>query len=319
MNASMTRRHFLAASAAAGVGLSIAGRLTGAPLTSTLHKALIGTPSEQTLEQWKAAGIEGVERTDWEAPPPKATDIRKHVESHGLKIHSVLFGWANLNEGDKAMAEGVGRMETALRTAKLYGAETVLFVPCRINVTPIPEPWEFDIRFDEQTGHLTQVVAGDNSKYQKYIEAHDHAVDTSRKGIRKLIPVAEKTGVVIALENVWNNLWVQPGIFANFVASFDTPWVRAYFDIGNHVKYGLPQTWIRTLGKLLVKCHAKDFKLNPDGHGGKFCDIREGSVDWPAVRSALDDVGYNGWLTVEGGRLSPQESSKRLDLILAGK
>ena len=72
----------------------------------------------------------------------------------------------------------------------------------------------------------------------------------------------------------------------------------------------------RTLGKLIVKCHVKDFKLEPDGHGGdSFCNIRDGSVDWPAVRKALDDVGYNGWMTIEGGDLSPEgtQQTARLD------
>jgi sugar phosphate isomerase/epimerase len=50
-----------------------------------------------------------------------------------------------------------------------------------------------------------------------------------------------------------------------------------------------------------------------------FCNIRDGSVNWPAVREALDEIGYNGWLTIEGGDLSPAEHSKRLDLIIAGK
>ncbi len=104
----------------------------------------------------------------------------------------------------------------------------------------MPEAWEFDIRFDEKTGHLKQVVAGDNAPYASYIEAHNQAIDTSREAVEQLIPAAEKTGVIIALENVWNNLWVKPDVFRNFVASFDNPWVRAYFDIGNHVKYAPP-------------------------------------------------------------------------------
>ena len=138
--------------------------------------------------------------------------------------------------------------------------------------------------------------------------------------MRKLIPTAEKARVIIALENVWNNLWVKPAFARNLVASFDNRWVRSYFDIGNHVKYAPSEEWIRTLGKLIVKCHVKDFKLKSDGHGGDFVDIRNGSVDWPAVRRALDDVGYNGWLTIEGSDgLSLDEQSKRLDLILAGK
>ena len=65
------------------------------------------------------------------------------------------------------MADTIAKMKTALQAAQGYGATTVLFVPCKIGGMPMPEPWEFDIRFDEKTGHLKQVVAGDNAKYQQ--------------------------------------------------------------------------------------------------------------------------------------------------------
>ena len=211
-------------------------------------------------------------------------------------------------------------METALKACAGYGADALLVVPCRVGGMPMPQPWEFDIEFDDKTGHVKRVVAGDNGPYQKYIEAQNHATDASRKAVQKLIPVAEKAKVVIALENVWNNLWVKPAFFTHFIASFQCPWVQCYFDIGNHVKYAMPEEWIRSLGKLIVKCHVKDFKLNADGHGGKFVDIRDGSIDWPLVRAELDKIGYNGWMTIEGsGGLSLEERNRRLDLIVAGK
>lgn len=107
---------------------------------------------------------------------------------------------------------------------------------------------------------------------------------------------------------------------AHFIDSFESRWVRAYFDIGNHVKYSAPQRWIAVLGKWIVKCHVKDFKLNPDGRGGRFVNIREGSVNWPIVTKALKDIGYQGWMTIEGSeRLPVAEQSRRLDLIIAGK
>jgi L-ribulose-5-phosphate 3-epimerase len=314
-----TRREFLAVTAAAGASLTLAGRLGAAPLKTKLHKAMIGVPSKDLLKTWKTAGLEGIESTEWQASPRDAAAARKTAESLGMRVHSVLFGWGNMNAGDAALADCVAKMETALRTAKAYGADAVLYVPCVVSGMPVPMPWLFDIRFDKKTGHLKQVVADNDPKYQKYIEAHNHAVDASREGIKRLIPTAEKTGVVVAVENVWNNLCVKPDLAANFVASFNSPWVKAYFDIGNHVRYAPPQDWIRAFGKRLVKCHVKDFKLNPDGHDGTFCDIRDGSVNWPAVRAALDRVGYNGWMTIEGGDLSLAENSKRLDLIIAGK
>jgi L-ribulose-5-phosphate 3-epimerase len=322
MAARLDRRHFLAVSTAAGASLALASRGQAATWKTTLRKSLVGNPTNDVLRQWKEAGFEGYQTTDWNAPPQKIAEARKAADSLGMKIHSVLFGWGNMNGGDAAMAESVAKMETALQAAKAYGAGDVLLVPCKIDGMPIPDPWDLDICFDETTGHLKQVVAGDNSKYRKYIEAHDHAVDTSREGVKRLIPMAEKTGVVIALENVWNNLWFKPGLFANFIASFHSPWVKCLFDIGNHVKFAPSQEWIRALGGSIVSCHVKDFKLGPEGRGGGwegFCNIRDGSVDWPAVRKALDDIGYNGWMAIEGGSLPPAELSRRLDLILTGK
>jgi len=314
------RRGFLAATAAAGAGLLTAGRLQAQPFRTTLHKAMIGNPVEDTLAAWKQAGFEGMESTHRDASPQDAAAARKVAEKLGMRIHSVMFGWANFNSPNSGqVAKDLASVETALKAAQAYGAETVLLVPCRVGGMPIPEAWEFDVELDEKTGHVQRVVAGDNSKYRAYIEAQNLATDMSRKAVQKLIPVAEKAGVIIALENVWNNLWVLPKLQAQWVGSFHSPWVRAYFDIGNHVKYAPPQDWIHTLGKLIVKCHVKDFKLNPDGHGGTFQHPRDGSINWPAVRKALDDVGYNGWLSIEDGGLPLLDFSHRLDLIIAGK
>ena len=315
---SFNRRNFLAAETAAvgATGVLVHDSWADVPGPKP-HKAMIGVPSEAQLTEWKEAGFEGMESTDRGASPAKAAAARKMAEKLGMRIHSVMYGWANFNK--PAAVEGdLVSVETALKAAAAYGADTVLLVPCRID-GKMPEAWEFDIRFDPASGHLKQVVSGDNAPYADYIANHNRSADASREAVKRLIPVAEKAGVIIALENVWNNMWVAPDFAQNFVASFDNPWVRAYFDIGNHVKYSPPQKWIRTLGKLIVKCHVKDFKLNSNGHGGEFCNIRDGSVDWPAVREALAEIGYDGWMSIEGGDLSPKEHSRRFDLILAGK
>jgi L-ribulose-5-phosphate 3-epimerase len=122
------------------------------------------------------------------------------------------------------------------------------------------------------------------------------------------------------VENVWNNMFVSPEHTAYFIDSFKSPWVKFYFDIGNHVKYSPPEHWIKTLGKRIVKCHVKDFKLKDNGQGGSFVNIRDGSVDWPVVTKTLNKVGYKGWMTIEGSaKLTLQERSQRLDLIIDGK
>jgi len=234
-----TRRDFLAASAAMGAAALAGGHLQAAPWKTTLHKSLIGKPTQEVLESWKAAGFEGIESNDRAATPEKAAAARKVAEKLGMRIHAVLYGWANFNKKD-SVERDLASVETALRACQAYGADALLLVPCRIGGMPMPEPWEFDIKFDEKTGMIERVVAGDNAPYQQYIEAHNHATRTSTEAVKKLAPLAAKMGVVIALENVWNNLWVKPAIFRHFIASFDDPWVQCYFDIGNHVKYALP-------------------------------------------------------------------------------
>jgi len=329
MKQNFSRREFLttttAAAAGLGFGMSLVasrGQNATPVFRSKLRKALIvKKPTEDGLKRLKDAGFDGVEAGI--VPPAEAEQCRAVAERLGMKIHSVLRGWAEFNSDDKAKYDqSYAVTEDALRAAQAFGADAVLLVPCRVDPKKMnmPQPQEFVIEFDQKTGHLTRVVSGDNAPYADYLKAHNHAIDTSREAVKRLIPLAEKCGVVIALENVWNNLWVKPAVFQHFVASFGSLWVKTYFDIGNHVKYAPPEEWILTLGKLIAKCHAKDFKLSETEPGtGKFVNIRDGSVRWPAVRAALDKISYNGWLTIEGGDLSEQEHSKRLDLIIGGK
>jgi len=320
MRHTLTRREFLATSAAAGVGLAAAGQAEAAPFKTTLHKAvIIGRPTEKALQPIKEAGFEGVECSAWNVTPAEAAKSRAVAEKLGLRIHSVLRAWLNFNDPKRVDAD-VKSIEVALKAARGYGADAILMVPCRVGRMAMPQPWEFDIAFDEKTAEVTRVAKGDNAKYEKYIEAQNYATKVSREALKRLIPTAEEAKVAVAVENVWNNLWVKPALAASFIRSVSSRWIQYYFDIGNHVKYAPPEEWIRALGKTIVKCHVKDFKLKADGHGGRFINIRDGSVNWPSVRKELDKIGYNGWMTIEGsGGLSLAERNKRLDLIIAGK
>jgi len=315
-----TRRQFLATSACATTGgaLSLQSRARAADAERLKKALIVGQPTEEVLKPIKEAGFDGVEAGV--VSPEDAAEAKKIAEGLGLRIHSVLRGWMAYNsEKPEELQASFKQTEAALRAAQAYGADAILLVPCRIGGMAMPEAWDFKIQYDKQTGHLVSVAAGDNDKYRDYIAAHDRAYDTSLEGISKLIPAAEETGVVIALENVWNNLFVDPHYYAHFIDAFNSKWVQAYFDLGNHVKYAPTEEWVRGLGKRIAKVHVKDFKLNADGHGGNFVDIRDGSVNWPVVRRALADIGYNGWMTVEGGPGDKAEASKRLDLIIAGK
>jgi L-ribulose-5-phosphate 3-epimerase len=321
MTPPLTRRQFLSRTATvAAAGFACGLPAQTAAFKGQLRKAMIVAEiTEAALQPLREAGFQGVETTHI-CPETEAARGRATAERLGMRVHSVLRGWMEFNSDDPAkVADGLEKTRMALRAAKGYGADAILLVPCRIGGMPMPEAWEFEIAFDPMNGHVTRVAAGDPGRYAAYMQAQNRATDASRAAVEKLMPLAEELKVVIGLENVWNNLWVKPSLFRNFVASFQSPWVKAYFDIGNHVKYAPPQEWIQTLGPLLAKLHIKDFKLNPDGHGGNFVHPRDGSIRWPEVRRAIDAAGYDGWATIEDGGLSLTEFSRRFDQIAAGE
>jgi hexulose-6-phosphate isomerase len=195
-----------------------------------------------------------------------------------------------LSSGDPEVVSGsVKGMETSLRNAALWGADAVLLVPA---------------------------VVDDKTSYRD-------AYTRSQKVIReRLLPMARDLKIVIAVEEVWNKFLLSPLEFARYVDELDSPWLRAYFDVGNVVLFAFPQDWIRTLGARIVKIHLKDFSM--DRREGRFTwkNIGEGDIDWPAVRQALADIKYSGYVTTElsgGDAAYLKDVSTRVDRFLAGQ
>jgi len=134
---------------------------------------------------------------------------------------------------------------------------------------------------------------------------YDMAWTKSQAAYRDVIPYAEKQQVYLLLETVWNNFLLSPMEMARYIDEMNSPWFQAYFDIGNMLRYGWSEQWIRILGKRVKKIHLKDYsrkKLESEGLWKGFdCEIGEGSNDWAAVRKALVEIGYEGWATAEVG------------------
>ena len=137
----------------------------------------------------------------------------------------------------------------------------------------------------------------------------------------QLIPIASGFRVQIGIEEVWNKFLLSPLEFARYVDEFQSPTVKAYFDVGNVVFYGYPQDWIRTLGRRIARLHLKDFKLNRDKGTFEWKNLGEGDVDWVEVRKALAEAPNAAWLTTEiagGDRTYLTDVLRRVDRFLAG-
>jgi len=131
-------------------------------------------------------------------------------------------------------------------------------------------------------------------------DAYRDAWTRSQKVIKdRILPLARELKVVIGMEEVWNKFLISPLEMARYVDEFASPWVKAYLDVGNMLFYGYPQDWIRTLGPRIARVHVKDFKLDRGKGQFAWTNLGEGDVDWPAVRAALAEVKYDGWVTTE--------------------
>jgi len=298
----MRRKEFIKASAGL-VGLSLVNPLSVTSKTtgSTLAKPNINISLKYGMvegnmsvldkfQMLKDIGFDGVEM---DSPNNLNNDeVIEASKKTGLEIPGAINSvhWKSpLSHPDESVrAKCVDAMKTSLNDCKAYGGTTVLLVPGVVN---------------------NEV-------------SYDDAYKRSQEEIRKLIPYAEETGIKIAIENVWNNFLISPLEAARYIDELDSEMVGWYFDVGNIVRYGWPEQWIRILDKRIMKLDVKEYSRKKQSEEGIWkgfdVELMEGDCNWPAVMEALDDIGYNGWASAEvpgGDRKRLEDISKRMQKI----
>ncbi len=288
----MTRRTFMKSAAASA---ALAGSIPGeaaetfrGELRKSLYWGML--PKEMGARDRfrliKRCGYAGVEVPTIEKEE-EAQELKAAAAETGVAIHSIMNSahWrCPFSSDDPAVIkEGVAGMETSIRNAKDFGADTVLLVPAVVNAET----------------------------------SYRDAYERSQRHIRELLPMAREYDIVIAIENVWNRFLLSPIEFARYVDEFESPYLQAYFDCGNIALYGFPHDWIRTLGRRIVKVHIKGF----DTKKREFTNILDGTIDWKEVRRAFSDIRYSGYIGAElsaGDEVYLKDVSARMDRIIAG-
>lgn len=291
----MQRRTFLQSSVAfAALPLGASQRL---PIATAVEYSML--PESASIEQrFQIAKEAGFERIECPTTPDEAVakQMKAAAAKAGIKIHSVMnmdhWKYPLSSSDPKVVEKTLEGARTSLRNAHLWGADTVLIVPGVVN---------------EATS---------------YKEAYKR----SQESLHKLLPLAEELKVIIAVEEVWNKFLLSPIEFAQYVDGFKSPYLRAYFDVGNVVLYGYPQDWIRTLGPRIAKLHIKDFAFKRDPatkrNYTEWVNLGEGDINWPEIHAALHEIGYKGTATVEladGDAPYLTDVCKRLNAILEGQ
>ncbi len=233
---------------------------------------------EARLRAAKEAGFDGVEPTLDEVgqgPLTLETDehdtrtLRDAAASVGVELPSLMGGTAAratpmLHPDPAVRAACVENLGKALERAKWLGATAVLLHPGQLK----PET------------------------------RYDDAWTWTREALRAVVPHAERHGVALAIENVWNKFLLSPTEMRAMLDEVGHPLIGAYFDVGNCILYGYPEHWAAILGEHTKKVHVKDFK-RAVATGKGFCQLLDGDADYPAVMAELRRAGYDDYLTSE--------------------
>jgi L-ribulose-5-phosphate 3-epimerase len=303
---SMPRRSFLRAGSMAlaapllfGQGLHPAraaeatspkGSLQGR-LYKTLKIGMVKLPGSLT-EKFKVLKEVGFDGVEMDSPGMNVDATRTAIAESGLPVDGTVCSthWSirHSDPNPDTRAKALVDLQQAIRDTHAVGGHTTLLVVGHGNDGTEREVWERSVA-----------------------------------NIRLALPLAAQLGIYIAVENVWNHFLYQhdgpdnqsANKLRDYIDELNSPWVGVQFDIGNHQKYGQPAEWIRTLGKRIVKLDVKDWGIQAG-----WAKIGEGDVDWAAVRQALRDIGYSGWVAAEvagGERERLQEVSRNMDRVFA--
>ena len=239
-------------------------------------------PIDQAMQQAKDLGFQAIELCTASAgvlthqtTQAQYEDIAAAAQKIGLEISSVASGesWTcSPSANDPAVRQRIIDFTCkSLRVAHWLGTDAYLFVPGAVEVFFLPE--------------------GEIIPYQTcYQRAHD--------AVAQIADTAAEVQVALGVENVWNKFLLSPLEMRAFIDSFNSPWIGAYFDVGNVLLTGYPEDWIRILGSRIKRVHIKDFSKTIGTFEG-FGDLLEGDVNFDAVKQALAEIGYDGYVTAE--------------------
>jgi len=295
----LTRRAVLGtALAAAGAGLAPAAETKPDPrraspkrydMKKSINLWAFPYPQRMTLKEClqlaKDAGFDGIELNydlDNDLSPKSGTKefeaIRKTADDIGIAISglcSFLFWPYSLSSNDAATRQRGMELATKMtHAAHDLGTENLLVVPGAVHI-----PW---------------------------IKDHDPVRSDvcdrrAREAVAKLLPLAEKLGVYLNIENIFfNGYLLSPQEMIAFVDGFKSKHVRVHFDTGNIMLFQFPEDWISQLGPRIKNVHLKEFTKKGTDHSlESFRTLLDGTTDWPAVMEAFDRIGYRGYLTFE--------------------
>lgn len=202
----------------------------------------------------------------------------KAAEGAGLAVSEVVVQQDYVTRDEAARADRIAHTNECIETAARHGVGI-------LNLFTGPAPWD-------PSGPNLYSGMSEGEAWGYVFEAYD-----------QIVPVAEKHQVKLAVEAVFGMSARDYYTTLPLMGRYDSEYLGLNMDPSHYELYGNDVPWtVRQWGQRIFHVHLKDCVGVPGGLPGEtftFPLLGEGTVDWPGFFEALDDIGYDGFMSVE--------------------
>ena len=209
--------------------------------------------------------------------PQELSDLVRITERHGLLFSEAVIQQDLVSLNPTVYEERIDLVARSIQAAAGAGVKI-------LNVFTGPAPWIAGsprLGIDITEGEAWKLVFG---------------------AYERLLKLAKQHHVTLALEPCYSHLVHDYYTLKELLDHFDSEFLKVNFDPSHFQLYGNDVAWaVRKLGDRICHVHLKDVVGKPGAFFQDFSNpmLGGGKVDWTAFATALDDIGYNGALSVE--------------------
>ena len=237
-------------------------------------------------------GFDGVEVMHQQIPSDDAEYVRqlkRHALLRGLDIVGFSTHQGFVYPDAATRKQHIDHTIRCIELAAALGAPTM-----RINTGR----WNTITSFDELMANrgIEPILPGHSVE-----DGFNWCIDA----IAQCLPVAQRHGVVLGLENHWGIGRDAAGVL-RILDALDSPWLMATVDTGNFLEDGLAQ--IAALLPRAALVHAKTYP-----GGGEWYTL---DLDYRAIADLVRTSGFRGYLTLEMEGKAPAESAVPQSLVM---
>lgn len=179
-----------------------------------------------------------------------------------------------------------------------------------------------------------RVLSGQRRKDITREEGMGYVVDS----INACIPVAEKLGITLIIENHYkDDFWTEPefaqmmDVFVDLVSRIDSPSFGVNFDPSNAIAAGEePLELLEKVKHRVLTMHAsdrylasgtiEDLRKAEGGSAGYVSFFKHGVIgkglnDYDAIFKTLKDVGFDSWISIEDGVDGMEQMHESADFL----